>query len=63
MTLMTSIRRKAMMTRLLHVGGTIKSCRRAALKHHNSRLQQMSLNDQQRSLGEAAKTKLMAMDL
>ena len=59
----TEIRHRAVLVRLLHLGGTLASCQQAALAHSRAALAQLQLTTQQRRSAEDAEARLQALEL
>ena len=63
LSLITEIRHRAVLVRLLHLGGTLASCQRAALAHSRAALARLQLTPQQRRSADDAEARLRALEL
>jgi hypothetical protein len=63
MTTITTFRYRTVMMHLLHNGGTLASCQRAAIDHNRAVLQNMRLTQAQQKLANEAEEKLQALEL
>ena len=63
LSLITEIRHRAVLVRLLHLGGTLASCQRAALAHSRAALARLPLTPQQRRSADDAEARLRALEL
>jgi hypothetical protein len=63
MTLLTTIRYRTVLLRLLHHGGTLASCQKAAIEHSKAVLDRMHLTQSQQKLATDAEQKLQAMEV
>lgn len=59
----SSIKYRAVALRMVHNGGTLASCQRAAIAHDKATLQQMKLSHAQARLALEAENKLQALTL
>ncbi len=59
----TELRHRALLVHLLHLGGTLASCQRAALAHSRAALAQLRLTAQQARAAEAAEARIRALEL
>ncbi len=63
MTTITTFRYRTVMMHLLHNGGTLASCQRAAIEHNKTILQHMRLTQGQQKLASEAEERLQAMEI
>ncbi len=63
MTTITTFRYRTVMMHLVHNGGTLASCQRAAIEHNRAILQHMRLTQGQQKLASEAEERLQAMEI
>ncbi|BDA44025.1 probable ribonuclease P/MRP protein subunit POP5 [Coccomyxa sp. Obi] len=63
MTTITTFRYRTVMMHLLHNGGTLASCQRAAIEHNRAILQNMRLTQSQQKLASEAEERFQAMEI
>ena len=59
----SSIKYRTVLMRMIHNGGTLASCQRAAIAHDQTALQEMNLSKAQTRIASEARTKLQALGL
>ena len=63
MTSITTIRHRAVLLHLLHNGGTLASCQRAAIQHDTAALTLLRLSHAQQEMAAERQQKLRSMEM